>query len=49
MQPEVSTALVLFQSRLMLMVKEIVVVVGTAAAAASVVVLEVEVFHDTVK
>lgn len=46
-QPEVSTVLVMFQSRLMhmVMVKEIVVVVGTAAAMASVVVVVV-VVHE---
>lgn len=45
--PEVSTVLVMFQSRLlrMVMVKEIVVVVGTAAAMASVVVVVV-VVHE---
>ena len=47
MPPEVSTVLVMFQSRLMRMgmVKEIVVVVGTAAAMASVVVVVV-VVHE---
>ena len=49
-QPEVSTVLVLFQFRLIIMVKEIVGVVGTAAAMASVVVVVVAVrFTEDVK